>query len=119
MNMKKIFTLLFCVIALGFTVNADEMPMVDKCIDVLLGAEQPTQLMAVNLDANHDGVISIADLTTLIDQAMVGRQTNHANAPKQAVDVEALIDEVLTTQTGEPSIKEVTNAIEQSQKDKK
>lgn len=116
--MKKIFTLLFCVLALGASANADELPLVDKCIDVLLGAEQPTQLMAVNLDANHDGVISIADLTMLIDQNLEGKQVTR-RAPKQTTEVDALIDEVLTTKTGQPSIKDVTDAIDQNLKDKK
>ena len=35
--MKKIFTLLFCVVAMGFAANASDFPMVDRCINALLG----------------------------------------------------------------------------------
>ena len=59
--MKKIFTLLFCVVAMGFAANASDFPMVDRCINALLGIDQPATLMASNLDANNDGMLSIAD----------------------------------------------------------
>lgn len=68
--MKKIFTLLFCVVAMGLAANASEFPMVDKCINVLLGNEQPTAMMAANLDANHDGEITIDDLAIIIDKEL-------------------------------------------------
>lgn len=108
--MKKIFTLLFCVVAMGLAANANETSLVDHCINVLLGTEQPTALMAANLDANHDGVINIDDVTTLIDMALAEKQVNRA--PAQDIDVDALIDEALKSETGEPNIHDINQAID-------
>ena len=66
--MKKIFTLLFCVAAL--TAGATDTSMVERCVNVLLGNEVPSTTLAADLDANHDGVISIADVTILIDMML-------------------------------------------------
>lgn len=115
--MKKLFTLLFCVVATGIAANANELPLVDKCINVVLGVEQPTTLMATYLDADHDGVISIHDVTTLIDQANMEDQVNHA--PARNMDVEALINEVLTTTDGNPNINDVNKAIDNKLKNQK
>ena len=112
--MKKIFTLLFCVVALGFAAQAEDNGLIDRCINVLLGGEQPTMLMAANLDANHDGVISISDVTTLIDQQLMEQQANRA--PATEVDVDALIEEVLKAKAGEPNIHDVNEAIEHNLK---
>ena len=107
--MKKIFTLFFCVLAMSFAASASDIPAADQCIDVLLGKVQPTMIMATNLDANHDGVIDIHDVTTLIDQAL----KEEANrAPAQEIDVNALMQETLSTETGEPNIEDVTNAVQ-------
>ena len=82
--MKKIFTLLFCVVALGFAANANETSNVDKIINVLLGNGQTTAIMGTNLDVNHDGAITIADVTAQIDFEL---QTQQANpAPLMKVD---------------------------------
>ena len=114
--MKKIFTLLFCVVATGIAANASDLPLVDKCIIVLLGVEQPTTLMATNLDANHDGIINIEDVTTLIDQAISENSVNRA--PASEIDVETLINDVLATPHSDPSIKDVNEAIEHNLKNK-
>lgn len=112
--MKKIFTLLFCVVAMGFAANASELPLVDKCINVLLGNEQPTALMAVNLDANGDGVINIADVTTLIDMALQSQQQAPAQAQQQPgeIDVKAIINDMLDGEPPTPSINDVTDGID-------
>lgn len=112
--MKKIFTLLFCVVAIGLTASAEDNSLIDRCINVLLTSEQPTRAMAADLDANHDGVISIGDLTALIDQKLAANQGNRA--PETQVDVDALINEVLKTPTGEPNIHDVNEAIEHNLK---
>lgn len=112
--MKKIFTLLFCVVAMGFAANASDFPLVDRCINALLGIEQPTTVMATNLDANNDGTLSIADVTTLIDQALEAKAINRA--PAQNIDINALVKDALETQTGEPDIDDVQQAIDHNLK---
>ena len=116
--MKKIFTLLFCVVAMGFAANASELPLVDKCINVLLGNEQPTALMAANLDANGDGVINIADVTTLIDMALQAQQQAPAQAQQQAgeIDVKAIINDMLDGEPPTPVITDVTDGIDHNMK---
>ena len=111
--MKKIFTLLFCVVAMGLAAHADDNNLVDQCINVLLGGEQPTRSMIANLDVNHDGIISIGDLTRIIDMQL---EAQGNRAPAREIDVDALIDEVLKTQTGEPNIHDVNEAIEHNLK---
>ena len=110
--MKKILTLLFCVVAMGFAANASDLPLVDKCINVLLGYEQPTAIMAANLDANGDGVINIADVTTLIDMAL---QANQQKAPARndsEIDVQAIINDILDGEPPTPTITDVTDAVD-------
>ena len=110
--MKKIFTLLFCVVAMGFAANASELPLVDKCINVLLGVEQPTAIMATNLDANGDGVINIADVTTLIDMALLGQQQAPAQQQAGEIDVPAMINDMLDGEPPMPTINDVTDGID-------
>lgn len=117
--MKKIFTLLFCVVAMGFAANASELPMVDKCINVLLGVEQPTAIMAANLDANGDGVINIADVTTLIDMALLGQQQAPAQQQAGEIDVQAIINDMLDDEPSTPVITDVTDGIDHNIKLKK
>lgn len=112
--MKKIFTLLFCVVAIGLSASAEDNSLIDRCINVLLTGEQPTRAMATDMDANHDGVISIGDVTALIDQKLAANQGNRA--PASEIDVNAMIDEVLKSQTGEPNIHDVNEAIEHNLK---
>ena len=114
--MKNIFTLLFCVVAMGFAANASDLPLVDKCINVLLGYEQPTAIMAANLDANGDGVINIADVTTLIDMAL---QANQQKAPARndsEIDVQAIIDDILDGEPPTPTISDVTDGVDHNLK---
>lgn len=117
--MKKIFTLLFCVVAMGFAANASELPLVDKCINVLLGNEQPTAIMATNLDANGDGVINIADVTTLIDMALLGQQQAPAQQQASEIDVQAIINDMLDDEPPTPVITDVTDGIDHNIKLKK
>jgi hypothetical protein len=83
--MKRFLMLLPCVAAMCVAANANESTLVDQCINVLLGNEQPTTLMATNLDANHDGAITIDDVTTLIDMALAERNVNRAPAQLKKV----------------------------------
>lgn len=117
--MKKIFTLLFCVVAMGFAANASELPLVDKCINVLLGNEQPTAIMATNLDANGDGVINIADVTTLIDMALLGQQQAPAQQQAGEINVQAIINDMLDDEPPTPVITDVTDGIDHNIKLKK
>jgi len=112
--MKKIFTLLFCVLAMGLSANAEDLPLVDRCINVLLGNETPTTLMATNLDANNDGVISIADVTTLIDEALQVNQVNAA--PAQDNNVDAIVNEIIVNADHSPNISDVNKAVDKNLK---
>ena len=113
--MKKIFTLLFCVAAI--TAGATDTSMVEKCVNVLLGNEVPTATLAADLDANHDGIISIADVTTLIDMALETQKVNRA--PSRDIDVKAIVNEILETDKDEPTITDVTQAIDHNLNNKK
>jgi len=108
--MKKIFTLLFCVVAMGFAANASNIPVVDRCINALLGNDQPATLMATNLDADNDGELTIADVTTLIDQDIFANQPNMA--PARDIDVNALVKAAIESETGDPDVDDVMQAID-------
>ena len=114
--MKKFFTLLFCVAAMSVAANASENALVDRCINVLLGNEVPTKLMAANLDANQDGAITIDDVTTLIDMALAAQDVNRA--PARDIDVDAIVDQAIKSETGEPNIHDVNQAIDHNLKNK-
>ena len=73
--MKNFFTLLFCVAAMGFAASANEAPNVNDCINTLLSGNQATTLRGVNLDFNNDGIVSIADVTAIIDDNPRSRST--------------------------------------------
>ena len=111
--MKKIFTLLICVVAMSFAAHANDnnMDLVYRCIDVLMGKSQPTAIMTTNLDANHDGVIDIADVTTLIDMALLAGKPA-AKAPALETSVEDMIDNMLDGVEPTPTIGDVTDAID-------
>ena len=111
--MKKIFTLLFCVVALALSASANNR--VDQCIDVLLGKVVPTQAMAADLDANHDGVITIQDVSVIIDEALEEIRLNKAQAQKPA-NVNAIINDILDNEPPTPDISEVSEAIDQNLK---
>lgn len=108
--MKKIFTLLFCLVAVSALASTTTNH--EQCMRVLLGFEQPTAIMAAQLDANHDGEISIADVTTMLSQALVESLANNAPAVTEGKDkVQTLIDDILYGEPPTPSITEVTDAI--------
>lgn len=114
--MKKIFTLLFCAIALSFTASADDL--VSECMNTLLSGNG-TRLMATNvnaqLDANQDGVISIADVTALIDMKL--EQENVNRAPRNT-DVESLINDIISNDQPKANIEDVNEVIEHNLKKK-
>lgn len=117
--MKKIFTLLFCVAAFSFATSANtNVELVEQCINVLLNNNGPSRIQATEVnpvfDANHDGVITIADVTTLIDQGLEQEMANHA--PSQKMDVDAIIDEILTSDKPKANIGDVNKAIEHNLK---
>lgn len=119
--MKKIFTLLFCLIGMTLAANATDRATVDQCIQALLngGNGNTTMLTAPNLDANQDGVLNIHDVTFMIQemlQAEEAEMTNRAPA-KDKVDVDALIKQVLETKEETPNIHDVTNAVEENNKE--
>ena len=109
--MKKIFTLLFCVVALALSASANDR--VDQCIDVLLGKVAPTKAMATDLDANHDGVITIQDVSVIIDEALEEMRINKVPAQKPA-SVDAIINDILDNEPPTPNISEVSEAIDRS-----
>jgi hypothetical protein len=114
--MKKIFTLLFCAIALSFTASADDL--VSECMNTLLSGNG-TRLMATNvnaqLDANQDGVISIADVAALIDMKL--EQENVNRAPRNT-DVESLINDIISNDQPKANIDDVNEVIEHNLKKK-
>ena len=114
--MKKIFTLLFCAIALSFTASADDL--VSECMNTLLSGNG-TRLMATNvnaqLDANQDGVISIADVAALIDMKL--EQENVNRAPRNT-DVESLIYDIISNDQPKANIDDVNEVIEHNLKKK-
>ncbi len=111
--MKKIFTLLFCVVALSAAANVDEQ--IQQTIDVLLNKANPAKLTAANLDANGDGMLDIADVTYLIDQKLQGDVNR---APAKQIDIDKLADEIVRTTTGEPRVTDLNEAIDQNLKNK-
>ena len=116
--MKKILTLLLCIAAMAFSASANELAR--ECINVLLSNTSHTQLRASNnnahLDANHDGVITIQDVTTIIDQALKQDQVNRA--PAKEVDVDAIIDEILESDQPKANIGNVNEAIDRNLRQK-
>jgi hypothetical protein len=113
--MKKVFTLLFCIVALSATASTNEL--IDQCVNALLNAQSPARIMAANpsLDANSDGLISIADVTTLIDLSLEESQVNRA--PAQKTDIDALARKITMSPTHEPNISDLNDAIESNLKE--
>jgi hypothetical protein len=114
--MKKIFTLLFCAVAIGFAANATDEVMIDQCINTLLSQDLSTPVRAidVNLDANHDGVLTIDDVTIFIDMKLEAQMQHINRAPAKNADVNALINEVLETQNDKPNIDNVKEAVDKN-----
>lgn len=113
--MKKIFTLLFCLVALTAAANTDEQ--IDQCINALLNGNTNPTLMApaANLDADGDGLLSIGDVTKLIDMKL---EVGVNRAPAKKIDIDALADEIVRTTTGEPNVNDLNEAIDENLKNK-
>lgn len=81
-NMKKIFTLLFCIGAIALASHADTLK--ERCIDYLLNNQATTATINAaqpnELDANFDGVVNMDDLTTIINQELGHIQSSNAPA---------------------------------------
>ena len=116
--MKKIFTLLFCVAAMAFAAQADDN-LLDQCINYLVnnGSTQTTIKLS-ELDANHDGVINISDVTFLINKKLNEGQVNNAPAVEQN-DANVIIDNLLNDNDGTVTINDATEAINKELKKKK
>ncbi len=104
--MKKIFTLLFCVMAIA--AYADDA-RIDQCINIVLGNENATMLTAQNFDVNNDGIIDINDVTQMISENLA---TKRAPAKaKQAIDVDAIIKDIIDEVPPTPNLGDVNEAI--------
>lgn len=115
--MKKTISLLFCVVAMAFAANASDNVLIDRCMNVLLNHEVPTGVIMApgTLDVNHDGAVTISDLTMLIDQSLQ-QQAQGNRAPAQQIDVEELVNQAVNSKTGDPNIQDVNKAIDQNLK---
>lgn len=116
--MKKIFTLLFCLVGMTMAANATDLTPVYQCARAVLSHNGNTLMLSnPNMDANHDGVLNIADVTCLINQILKAEQTEQPNrAPVKDQNIEELIKQVLDTE-GDPTVKDVTKAINQKLQD--
>lgn len=115
--MKKIFTLLLCMVALSAAANNDDL--IQQCINALLDKPSTTKIMAANpkLDADNDGELTIADVTTLIDMKLQA-QAEANRAPAKQIDIDALAGEVVRSTTGEPNITDLNEAIDSNLRNK-
>lgn len=113
--MKKIFTLLFCMVAFSFAASANNYAeRVEQCIHALLNRTATTTLMTTNLDANHDGILNINDVTAIIDEGLQEQQINRA--PAKENEVEGMLNNMLDGVPPTPTINEVTDAIDKKLK---
>jgi len=112
--MKKIFTLLFCITAMALAANANSRA--EMCINALLGNHASASLNAIDLDANHDGVINITDVTAFIDMDLQTAQAEANRAPEQEIDVDAIARKVVEAEVAEPTITDVNEAIHKNLK---
>ena len=113
--MKKIFTLLFCVVAVSFAASADNYAnRAEQCINALLGKISPTTLMINNLDANHDGALSIDDVTTIIDEDLQAQQTRRT--PAKEKKIKGMVNNMLNNEPPTPTIDDVTDAVDKKLK---
>ena len=113
--MKKIFTLLICMVAISFAASANNyVDRVEQCINVLLGKTTPTTLMMTNLDANHDGALNIHDVTAIIDEGLQEQQIQRA--PAQDNEISAIVNDILDGVPPTPTIDEVTDAVDKKLK---
>lgn len=68
--MKRIFTLLFCIGAIALASHADTPIKIERCVEYLVYHNlqyQPSPAQLADLDADHNGIINMDDLTTLIN----------------------------------------------------
>ena len=114
--MKKIFTLLFCVAGMTFAANAaTDLTTVQQCINALLVQDQNAKsTTAPVMDPNQDGVLSIADVTYLIQKLLDEEQKTQAKNK----DIKKLINKVIVSD-GDPNINDVTDAINEKLKNQK
>ena len=81
--MKKIFTLLFCIGAIALASHANTPIEIERCVEYLVHHNlqyQPSPEQLAELDADHNGIINLDDLTTLINIEVAKRQTARAAA---------------------------------------
>lgn len=120
--MKKIFTLLICLMGMTLAANATDITPIENCINYLLANHSNNEVIrATNLnaemDANHDGVIDIQDVTFMIKEMIKAQQQANC-APARDIDINGLIHEVLKTETETPNIDDVTDAINEKLREK-
>lgn len=114
--MKKIFTLLFCVCAVAIAAHADTS-RVEQCINIVLGVEQPTTLMAQNFDVNNDGIVDINDVTEMIRQDLAAKPAPALTMPKQLIDVDAIIKDIIDDVQPTPNLGDVNEAVSKNLKE--
>jgi len=117
--MKKIFTLIICLMGMTVVANATDITPVENCIQYLLANHNNSQTLRANdmnasMDANHDGVINIQDVTTMINEMLRAQQANRA----PEADIHEMIQQALKSDTGTPNIDDVTDAIEKKLQNK-
>ncbi len=74
--MKRIFTLLFCIGSIALASHANTS--IERCVEYLVHnniQHQTSPAQLADLDANHDGIINMDDLTTLINVEVAKNQT--------------------------------------------
>ena len=79
--MKRIFTLLFCIGAIALASHANTP--IERCVKYLVHnnmQHQASPAQLADLDANHDGIINMDDLTTLINVEVAKNQTTRRAA---------------------------------------
>ncbi|MBR5170546.1 MAG: hypothetical protein IKW85_08255 [Muribaculaceae bacterium] len=109
--MKKVFTLLFCVVATAFAASANNDALIDRCINYVLGND--TNIAAPQtqeLDANNDGVINITDVTTLINMKLQDEKVQKSSRHR-VLKPQVLIDKVLNESPSKTTITTITDAI--------
>lgn len=103
------------MVAISFAASANNyVDRVEQCINVLLGKTTPTTLMTSNLDANHDGMLSIDDVTAIIDEGLQEQQINRAPAKENEID--GMINDMLDGVPPTPTIDDVTDTVDKKLK---
>ena len=103
------------MVAISFAASANNyVDRVEQCINVLLGKTTPTTLMTTNLDANHDGMLSIDDVTAIIDEGLQEQQINRA--PAKENEINGMINDMLDGVPPTPTIDDVTDTVDKKLK---